>query len=36
MLKVQLDIDLGGDLDDLCALALLLSWPEIDLLAVTR
>lgn len=28
MNKVHLDTDLGGDLDDLCALALLLRWPE--------
>ena len=27
-LKVHLDTDLGGDIDDLCALALLLRWPE--------
>ena len=26
--KVHLDTDLGGDIDDLCALALLLRWPE--------
>jgi inosine-uridine nucleoside N-ribohydrolase len=28
MLKIHLDTDLGGDLDDLCALAMLLNWPE--------
>jgi inosine-uridine nucleoside N-ribohydrolase len=28
MMKVHLDTDLGGDIDDLCALALLLCWPE--------
>lgn len=28
MLKVHLDTDFGGDIDDLCALALLLRWPE--------
>ncbi len=27
MQKVHLDTDLGGDIDDLCALALLLAWP---------
>jgi purine nucleosidase len=27
-MKVHLDTDLGGDIDDLCALALLLRWPE--------
>ena len=28
MKKIHLDTDLGGDLDDLCALAMLLRWPE--------
>jgi inosine-uridine nucleoside N-ribohydrolase len=28
MLKVHLDTDFGGDIDDLCALALLLRWPD--------
>jgi purine nucleosidase len=28
MHKIHLDTDLGGDLDDLCALAMLLYWPE--------
>lgn len=27
-MKIHLDTDLGGDIDDLCALALLLRWPE--------
>lgn len=27
-MKVHLDTDLGGDIDDVCALALLLRWPE--------
>lgn len=27
-MKIHLDTDLGGDLDDLCALAMLLRWPE--------
>ena len=35
MLKLHLDTDLGGDIDDLCALAMVLNWPEVDLLAVT-
>jgi inosine-uridine nucleoside N-ribohydrolase len=35
MLKLHLDTDLGGDIDDLCALAMLLQWPDLDLLAVT-
>jgi purine nucleosidase len=35
-LKVHLDTDLGGDIDDLCALAMLLRWPEdIDLTGIT-
>ncbi len=35
MLKLHLDTDLGGDIDDLCALALVLNWPDVELLAVT-
>ncbi len=35
MTRLHLDTDLGGDIDDLCALAMLLRWPEVDLLAVT-
>jgi len=36
MHKVHLDTDLGGDMDDLCALAMLLRWSnEIDLTGVT-
>lgn len=35
VLKLHLDTDLGGDIDDLCALAMLLNWPDVDLLAVT-
>ena len=35
MTKLHLDTDLGGDIDDLCALAMLLRWPDVDLLAVT-
>ncbi len=27
-LKIHLDTDLGGDIDDICALAMLLRWPE--------
>jgi len=35
-IKIHLDTDLGGDIDDLCALALLLRWPEsIQLTGVT-
>ena len=35
MRKLHLDTDLGGDIDDLCALAMVLNWPEVELLAVT-
>jgi purine nucleosidase len=35
VLKLHLDTDLGGDIDDLCALAMVLNWPDVDLLAVT-
>ncbi len=35
MPKIHLDTDLGGDIDDLCALALVLRWPGADLVAVT-
>ncbi len=34
-MKVHLDTDLGGDIDDLCALALLLGTPEVELVGVT-
>jgi inosine-uridine nucleoside N-ribohydrolase len=35
MLKLHLDTDIGGDIDDLCALAMVLNWPDAELLAVT-
>jgi len=35
MLKLHLDTDLGGDIDDLCALAMVLNWPDVELVAVT-
>jgi purine nucleosidase len=35
MPKLHIDTDLGGDTDDLCALAMALSWPDVELLAVT-
>jgi len=35
VVKLHLDTDLGGDIDDLCALAMLLGWPGVELLAVT-
>lgn len=35
MPKLHLDTDIGGDIDDLCALAMALEWPDIELLAIT-
>ena len=35
MEKVHLDTDLGGDTDDLCALIMLLKWPEVQITGVT-
>ncbi len=35
MIKVHLDTDLGGDIDDLCALAMLLRWPDVTLTGIT-
>jgi purine nucleosidase len=34
-IKVHLDSDIGGDIDDLCALAMLLGWHGVDLVGVT-
>lgn len=33
--KLHLDTDIAGDIDDLCALAMVLNWPDAELLAVT-
>ncbi len=33
--KVHVDTDLGGDIDDLCALALLLNWPGVEIAGIT-
>lgn len=33
--KIHLDTDLGGDTDDLCALALLLTWPDVEITGIT-
>ena len=33
--RIHLDTDIGGDTDDLCALAMLLGWPGADLVGVT-
>ncbi len=35
MARLHLDTDLGGDIDDLCALAMVLNWPDAELIAVT-
>jgi len=35
VLKFHIDTDIGGDIDDLCALAMVLNWPDVELLAVT-
>ena len=35
MVRVHLDTDIGGDIDDLCALALLLAWPEVEIAGIT-
>jgi purine nucleosidase len=34
-MRVHLDTDLGGDPDDACALAMLLGWPDVELVGVT-
>lgn len=33
MTKIHLDTDIGGDMDDLCALAMLLKWPDLEITA---
>jgi inosine-uridine nucleoside N-ribohydrolase len=35
VLKVHLDTDLGGDIDDLCALVMLLRWPGVEIMGIT-
>ena len=35
MTKIHLDTDIGGDMDDLCALAMLLRWPDLEITGVT-
>ena len=35
MIKIHLDTDIGGDMDDLCALAMLLKWPDLEITGVT-
>jgi inosine-uridine nucleoside N-ribohydrolase len=34
-MKIHIDTDIGGDIDDLCALAMALRWPEAELTGVT-
>jgi inosine-uridine nucleoside N-ribohydrolase len=34
-INVHLDTDIGGDIDDLCALALLLAWPGVEIAGIT-
>ena len=33
--RVHLDTDLGGDPDDVCALAMLLGWPDVEITGIT-
>ncbi len=35
MVKIHIDTDIGGDIDDLCALAMVLAWPDAELVGVT-
>jgi len=35
MTKIHLDTDIGGDIDDLCALAMLLRWPDAEVTGIT-
>jgi inosine-uridine nucleoside N-ribohydrolase len=35
MLHLHLDTDIGSDIDDLCALAMLLRWPDLELTGIT-
>lgn len=34
-MRIHLDTDLGGDPDDLCALAMLLAWPDVEITGIT-
>jgi purine nucleosidase len=33
--KIHIDTDLGGDIDDICALAMLLRWPGVEITGIT-
>ncbi len=35
MTKIHVDTDIDGDMDDLCALAMLLKWPDLEITGVT-
>ncbi len=35
MSRIHLDTDIGGDMDDLCALAMLLKWPDLQITGIT-
>src|SRR5688572_18749583 len=35
MSTIHLDTDLGGDIDDLCGLAMLLRWEDVELTSIT-
>jgi purine nucleosidase len=35
MPRIHIDTDIGGDIDDLCALAMVLEWPDAELVGVT-
>lgn len=34
-MRLHIDTDLGGDPDDACALAMVLGWPDVDLVRIT-
>ena len=34
-MRIHLDTDFGGDPDDACALALLLAWPDVEIVGIT-
>ena len=35
VVRVHLDTDLGGDPDDVCALSMLLGWPDVEVVGIT-
>jgi inosine-uridine nucleoside N-ribohydrolase len=35
MTKLHLDTDIGGDIDDICALAMLLKWQGLEIVGIT-